>query len=100
MAAGTWKRQRPPDPRDAKALAWVGTIAREQRRSNDALDAFRRLLARDPLLVDALIGGALAGLDAGAAADSTRWLDWVKRIAPGDARIAELERRVTAGGRT
>lgn len=88
------------DPRDAKALAWVGAIAREQRRSRDALDAYRRSLARDPLLVDALIGGALAAAEAGARDQSTQWLARVKRLAPGDARVEELERRVSAGGRT
>ena len=88
------------DPRDARALTWVGTIAREQRRTAEALDAFQRSLARDPLLVDSLVGGTLAAIDAGAAADAARWLARAKQIAPGDARLAELERRVTAGGRT
>jgi len=88
------------DPRDAKALAWVGAIAREQRRSRDALDAYRRSLARDPLHVDALIGGALAAAEAGAREQSTEWLVRAKRLAPGDARVEELERRITTGGRT
>ena len=66
-----------------QGAGWVGTIAREQRRPAEALDAFRRSLARDPLLVDALVGGALAGLDAGATADAARWLARAKRIAPG-----------------
>ena len=88
------------DPRDAKALAWVGAIAREQHRMRDALDAYRRSLARDPLLVDALVGGALAAADTGARDESVRWLARAKRLAPGDTRLDELERRVTAGGRT
>ena len=87
------------DPGDAKALAWVGTIAREQRRTADALAAFRRALARDPLLVAALIGGALTAVDAGARDDAARWLQRARRLAPGDARLVELERRVTAGDR-
>jgi protein O-GlcNAc transferase len=85
------------NPRDARALAWVGSIARDQKRVPEALDAFRRALSRDPLLVEALVGGALTAVETGDSADATRWLARLKRIAPGDARVPELERRVTRG---
>ncbi len=88
------------DPRDAKALAGVATIAREQRRPGDALDGFRRALRRDPLLVDALIGGTLTALEVGEMAEARRWLARAKRLAPGDERLLELDRRVSGGGRT
>jgi Tfp pilus assembly protein PilF len=85
------------NPRDARALAWIGTIAREQRRPAEALEAFRRALGRDPLLADALAGGALSAAETGDTATATRWLAQLKRIAPGDTRLAEVEQRVARG---
>ena len=74
-------------------------IARERGHAGEALDAFRRALARDPLLMDALVGGAATARSAGDEEDATRWLARARRLSPGDIRLPELERRA-AGGRT
>lgn len=105
-----WRRQRLDDaerwllaaaaanPRDAKALGWVGTIRLERARAPQALEAFRAALTRDPLLVDALVGGASAALATGATDEARRWTARAKQLAPGHRGLGDLERRLTAKG--
>lgn len=79
---------------DAKALAWIGEIRRERRQHGPALLAYRQALARDPLLVDALVGGARSALATGARDDAARWIQRAKRLAPGASGLADLERQL------
>lgn len=85
--------------KDAKALAWIGDIRRERRRHAPALTAYRQALARDPLLVEALVGGATTALVTGAREDATAWLRRAKRLAPGAPGLADLERQLGDGAR-
>lgn len=88
------------NPADAKALGWLGMVRQERGRSADALAAFKDALARDPLLPDALIGGASAALAAGDIDDAARWLARATRVAPSHPQLADLERRVAAKGKS
>jgi tetratricopeptide (TPR) repeat protein len=87
------------DPRDAKALAWIGTIRQERGRPGPALNAFREALARDPLLGDALVGAAQAAALGGGRDDAARWLARARRVAPAHPRLAEVEQLLAARGR-
>jgi predicted Zn-dependent protease len=88
------------NPNDAKALGWIGTIRLERNRAAGALEAFRQALARDPLLADALVGGAAAATAAGAFEDASRWVARAKRVAPTHPRLAEVEGRLNNRGRS
>lgn len=79
---------------DAKALAWVGDIRRERRQHAQALAAYRQALSRDPLLVEALVGGATSALAAGARAEASQWVRRAKRLAPGAVGLDALERQL------
>ena len=103
-----WRRQRldeaerwlseaaAANPTDAKAAGWLGMVRQELGHSAAALVAFRQALARDPLLADALVGGAAAAVAAGELDEAARWLARAKRVAPGHPQLAELERRLVA----
>lgn len=80
--------------KDAKAYGWIGDIRRERGRHASALTAYRQALARDPLLVDALVGGASCALSTGDRADAAAWIGRAKRLAPGHARLADVEHRL------
>ncbi len=82
------------NPRDAKALAWIGSIRLERRQTARALAAYREALARDPLLPDALVGGASAALAAGAVDDAVRWAARARTMAPAHSGLADLEKRL------
>ncbi len=86
------------NPSDAKALAWVGSIRLSRRQPALALAAYRQALARDPLLADALVGGASAALSTGAAGDAARWVARARKVAPGHDGLAEVEQRLAAAG--
>lgn len=88
------------NPADAKALAWIGAIRMERRRPAAALEAYRAALARDPLLVDALVGGARAALEAGAFGDASRWAARATRLAPGHQGLSIVVQRLEARGRS
>ncbi len=84
------------NPRDAKALAWIGSIRMERRQSARALAAYREALARDPLLGDALVGGASAALTSGAVDDARRWAARARKVVPTHSGLADVERRLAA----
>lgn len=86
------------NPTDAKALAWIGSIRLERRHAAAALAAYRQALARDPLLADALVGGASAALATGAVDDAERWIARARKVAPAHAGLADVERRLAAAG--
>ncbi len=88
------------NPRDAVALGWLGTVRQERGRTAEALAAFREALGRDPLLPDALVGGAAAAVTTGALADAARWLARAKRVAPSHPKLAELTRQLAAKGKS
>ena len=106
-----WRRQRLDDaerwlaaaaaanPRDAKALGWLGMVRQERGRAGEALAAFREALARDPLLGDALVGGASVAVTTGALDDASRWLARATRVAPSHPQLPEIQRRLAAKGR-
>jgi tetratricopeptide (TPR) repeat protein len=81
-------------PKDAKALAWIGSIRLERRQAAQALTAYRAALARDPLLGDALVGGASAALATGAVDDAARWVARARKVAPTHSGLADVERRL------
>lgn len=87
------------NPKDAKALAWIGSIRLERRQAVQALTAYRAALARDPLLGDALVGGASAALAAGAADDAARWAARARKVAPTHSGLADVEQRLAAIGK-
>ena len=82
------------------ALGWLGMVRQERGRTAEALAAYRQALARDPLLADALVGGASAAVATGAFEDASRWLARAKRVAPSHPKLAELERRLAAKGKS
>ena len=84
------------NPRDAVALGWLGMVRQERGRTAEALAAFREALGRDPLLGDALVGGASAAVATGAFEDASRWLARAKRVAPSHPKLAGLERQLAA----
>ena len=84
------------NPKDAKALAWIGSIRLERRQAAQALAAYRAALARDPLLGDALVGGASAALATGAVDDAARWAARARKVAPTHSGLADVERRLAA----
>jgi tetratricopeptide (TPR) repeat protein len=87
------------NPSDAKALAWIGSIRLERRQAARALAAYREALARDPLLGDALVGGASAALAAGAVDDAARWAARARKVAPTHSGLADVEQRLAAAGK-
>jgi tetratricopeptide (TPR) repeat protein len=87
------------NPRDAKALAWIGDIRRARGRHAAALTAYRDALAVDPLLPDALIGAAAMAVATGARDDAARWLARARRLAPGRADLADVERQLAGAAR-
>ncbi len=87
------------NPKDAKALAWIGSIRLERRLPAQALTAYRAALARDPLLGDALVGGASAALATGAVDDAARWAARARKVAPTHSGLADVEQRLAATGK-
>lgn len=87
------------NPTDAKALAWIGSIRLERRQAAQALAAYRAALARDPLLGDALVGGASAALATGAVDDAARWVARARKVAPAHSGLAAVEQRLAATGK-
>lgn len=85
--------------KDAKALAWIGDIRRARRQHAQALTAYRQALGRDPLLVEALAGAATSALATGARDEASQWVRRAKRLAPGAAGLADLERQLRDGTR-
>ena len=89
------------NPRDAKALSWVGTIARERGRTAEALGAFQRVAGPRSAAGRRVGRGHPGGprhrrarrRGAGGWRGRSRW----RQAMPA---VAELERRVAAGGRT
>ncbi|MEP7117403.1 MAG: tetratricopeptide repeat protein, partial [Acidobacteriota bacterium] len=79
---------------------WLGLVRQERGHQPEALAAFRQALARDPLLPDALVGGASAALATGARDDAVRWLTRARRVAPSHPRLAEIERQLSAKGQS
>lgn len=99
-AAETWLAEAAAaNPRDAVALGWLGMVRQQRGRPAEALAAFREALARDPLLADALVGGAAAAVTTGALDDAARWLARAKRVAPSHPKLAELTRELAAKGK-
>ena len=88
------------NPRDAVALGWLGMVRQERGHSAPALTAFRQALTRDPLLIDALVGGARAALATGATDDAARWVARARHVAPSHPQLAELERTLAAKERS
>jgi len=88
------------NPTDAKALAWIGSIRLARRQPATALAAYRAALVRDPLLADALVGGASAALSTGAGDQAMRWLERARKVAPAHDGLAEVEQRLAAAGRS
>jgi len=84
------------NPADAKALAWIGSIRTTRGDHRRALEAYRSALARDPLLGDALVGGAAAALSAGAVDDAARWVARARKVAPRQVGLPDVERRLSA----
>ncbi len=103
-----WRRQRldeaerwlaaaaAANPEDAKAAGWLGMVRQERGRTADALLAFRQALSRDPLLAEALVGGASAAMAAGEWDQAARWLARARRVSPSQPQLAEMERRLAA----
>ena len=88
------------NPQDAKALAWIGDIRMSRTHVPQALTAYRAALARDPLLGEALVGGATAALAAGDLDDAARWLARARRVAPAHPQLADLARQLAAKRRS
>ncbi len=86
------------NPQDAKVLAWIGSIQMTRKRVPQALAAYRAALTRDPLLGEALVGGATAALAAGNRDEAGRWLARARRVAPSQPQLADLERQLAAKG--
>lgn len=87
------------NPKDARVWAWIGSIRLARKQSTSALAAYREALTRDPLLGEALVGGASAALAARAVDDARRWVARARKVAPTERGLADIELRLASAAK-
>jgi cytochrome c-type biogenesis protein CcmH/NrfG len=92
------------DPRNARALVWMGMVHTNLGQTADALAAFQRATRADPTDADAWIGIANAQMNRHDVDAASAALSNAQHLQPGRPVVKETERRLDslraeAGGR-
>jgi tetratricopeptide (TPR) repeat protein len=82
------------DPRDVKALVWIGMIELNLRRPADGLETFGRATRIDPTAVDAWVGIANAAMAVGAIDRASEALQRAEQLNPDAASVKDASIRL------